>query len=413
MATPLRKWLSIVAGSILLVAVLIGLAGRDKPPLVQVTLLLRQDLISSITSNGKVEPIQPFVLRARVDTFVRKVNATEGQHVRKGQKILELDSAAARAQLAQARAVLVAAQQQLRSAQAGGSPGDVAQLDGDIRKAQINVDRLQRSQAALQQLVNTQAATTAELLATQSDLGAAQATLTALQQRRSALTSVAGSDEEKSRFVIAQQQALIQSLDEVVRAADVAAPVDGTLYSLPVHLNDYVKTGDVLAEVADLHRVRVRAYVDEPDLGWLTPGQQVTVTWDARPAETWTGKTDQSPKQVVARNTRSVGEVLCSMDNSSLDLVPGVNVNVRIVVRQAQNVLVAPRGAVSSAGLKHWVYVVDGNHLHRREVTVGFASATRYDVLSGAAEGDLVALPGDLVLSDGMTVRTRMVQVPE
>jgi HlyD family secretion protein len=413
MATPLHKWLSIVAGSLVLVAVLIGLAGRDKPPLVQVTPVLRQNLISSITSNGKVEPIQPFVMRARMDAFVRKVSATEGQHVKKGQKILELDSADARARLAQARGALVAAQQQLRAAQVGGPPGDVAQLEGDIRKAQINVDRLQQLQAALQPLVATQAATKAELLANQSDLATAQSNLTALQQRRAALSDIAGSDVEKSQLAIQQQQALIQSLEEIVRAADVTAPVDGTLYSLPVHLNDYVKTGDVLAEIADLHSVRVRAFVDEPDLGWLAPGEQVLVTWDAKPGHSWSGKTEQVPQQVVARNTRSVGEVLCSMDNGSLDLVPGVNVSVRIVVRQAQNVLVVPRGAVSTASSKHWVFTLDGNHLRRREVEVGFASATRYDVLSGVSEGELVALPGDLVLADGMTVRSRQVQVPE
>ena len=58
--------------------------------------------------------------------------------------------------------------------------------------------------------------------------------------------------------------------------------MDGTLYSLPVKAGDYVTVGQLLAEMADLHRVRVRAFVDEPDLGHLAPNQTVQITWDAR-----------------------------------------------------------------------------------------------------------------------------------
>ena len=101
-----------------------------------------------------------------------------------------------------------------------------------------------------------------------------------------------------------------------------------------MRVGDFVKLGDVLAEMADLRHVRVRAFVDEPDLGSLEPNQEVQVTWDAKPGRTWTGKIEQVPKQVVARGTRSVGEVLCSVDNNKLELLPNVNVEVRILVRE-------------------------------------------------------------------------------
>ena len=99
---------------------------------------------------------------------------------------------------------------------------------------------------------------------------------------------------------------------------------------LPVKTGDYVHVGDLLAEMANLHQVRVRAFIDEPELGALAPNEPVRITWDALPNRVWIGKTETIPKQVVARGARSVGELLCTVDNDKLELLPNINVNVRI-----------------------------------------------------------------------------------
>ncbi len=90
----------------------------------------------------------------------------------------------------------------------------------------------------------------------------------------------------------------MKSLEERLHSATVISPVDGTFYSLPVHQGDYVKVGDLLAEIADLRHVRVRAFVDEPDLGRLAPGQEVQATWDAKPGRVWSGRTELIPNRL-------------------------------------------------------------------------------------------------------------------
>ena len=202
-----------------------------------------------------------------------------------------------------------------------------------------------------------------------------------------------------------QAQSQIQSLAEKVRSATIVADGDGTLYSLPVHPGDYVKVGDVLAVMADLHHVRVRAFVDEPDLGELAPNQEVEVTWDAKPGLMWAGHTEQIPKQVVPRGERSVGEVLCTVDNAKLDLLPNVNVDVRILVRKRNNVLVVPRAAVLEDKGQFYVYLLNDGTIKRRQITLGIASASKYEVLNGLAINERVAVPGDEPLRDGMSVR--------
>jgi HlyD family secretion protein len=158
--------------------------------------------------------------------------------------------------------------------------------------------------------------------------------------------------------------------------------------------------------------VRVRAFVDEPELGGLEPNESVRITWDALPSRSWEGKTEVIPKQVVPRGTRSVGELLCSVNNEKLELLPNINVDVRISAHERQNVLTVPRSAVESNGGKRFVFVVkDGglnvgkNTLEKRLIAVGIADTANYEVLSGLNEGEMVALPGDFELRDGMPVK--------
>jgi HlyD family secretion protein len=408
-----KRWVGIVAGAGVLVLVCLGLAGRDHVPEARAVRIVRQDLTASITSNGKVEPIQPFVLRAQFPTFVKHISVTEGQSVTRNQPLLTLDSADTQADLAQARGDLVAAQEDLRAARAGGPPDQIASLTGDINRTQIDVQNYQRMQGTLQHLVARHAATQDELDQNQAALARAQATLVSLQQRKADLAQRSHTDADQARLRMDQDTARIASLEQKVRSAVLDAPVSGTLYSLPVHVGDYVQTGDVLAQLADLRQVRVRAFVDEPDLGWLAAEEAVEVMWDAMPGRIWKGVTEQIPRQVVPRGNRSVAEVLCSVDNSQLKLLPNINVNVRIVVRESHNSLVVPRAAVRMHGAQHYVFILAGDTVRQRDIETGISSSTRYQVLSGLAEGEQVVLPGDLNLRDGMSVRATDVELPE
>jgi HlyD family secretion protein len=399
------KWVIASVAVALGVVLLIVLAERGPAAQVQIVSVTREDLTASITGNGKVEPISPTVARAQFPTFVADVNATEGQSIHKGQLILTLDAADVRAQLSQARADLLVVQTELRNAHAGGPPDEVAQLQGNLQNAETQVASLERTQQALAQLVAKGAATQEEVAQNQTSLATARANLQIYQQKETALEQRSSVNVESANLRVKQQRDLVAALEEKVRSATVIAPADGTLYSLPVHRGDFVKLGDVLAEMADLHQVRVRAFVDEPDLGSLGLNQGVQVLWDAMPNRIWNGKVEQVPKQVVARGSRSVGEVLCSVDNDKVELLPNVNVEVRILVHEQRSVLVIPRGAVRYDQGQHFVLAYDGEAVHRRDIKVGVAGADKYEVLAGLAQGDKVALPGDVDLRDGMKVR--------
>jgi HlyD family secretion protein len=393
---------------------LIRFSGRQPVAKIFAVTPIRANVVSSISSNGKVEPIAPFVVRAQLDTFVERVRVMEGQAVKKGQLLLELNVKEVAAQLAEAKSKLLRAEDDLRAAKAGGRTDEAARIAGALAAAVAQRDRLQRNHDALERLITGQAATKDELAANDLDLAKAQSEVTRLTAAKQEFDRGVKLDANRAELQVEQAQSEVAALAEKVSNGRIVAPADGTLYSLPVKASDFVKTGDLLAEMADLRKVRVRAFIDEPELGGLEPNQPVKITWDALPNRTWIGRTQVIPKQVVQRGTRSVGELLCEVDNEKLELLPNINVNVRINSAERANALTVPRGAVESEAERRFVFVVKaanaldvGNQakLEKREIHVGIADATNYEVTSGLRQGELVALPGDFELHDAMAVR--------
>jgi HlyD family secretion protein len=391
---------------------LVWLSGRKPAAKISAVTPTRENLVSSISSNGKVEPISPYVMRAQLDTFVKKIYVREGQSVKKGQLLLELNVKEVAAQLAESRSKLLRVQADLQAARAGGKPDEAARVASDLEKAEGERDRLQRNHDALARLAAGQAATKEDLAANQQALANAKAEVGRLLAVKQEFDNQARLAAERGELQVQQTLSEMAALEDKVNNGRIAAPDDGTLYAMPVRAGDYVRLGDLLAEMADLHKVRVRAFIDEPDLGALETDEPVIITWDAFPNRTWMGKTEIIPKQVVPHGTRSVGELLCAVNNDKIELLPNINVNVRINSKERMNVLAVPRGAVASEGGRRYVFVVKPNELgvgksklEKREIRVGIADATSYEVMSGLQEGEMVALPGDTDLHDGMAVQ--------
>jgi RND family efflux transporter MFP subunit len=194
-----------------------------------------------------------------------------------------------------------------------------------------------------------------------------------------------------------------------LNASSAVSPVTGVVYALPVQRGNFVSRGDLLAKVADLDRLRVKVYVDEPELGRLAQGEDVVLTWDAAPGLTWPGKVNRLPAAVELLGTRSVGAVECLIENKEHRLLPGVNVNVEIIAKRSEQTLTLPKEAVISepgALARHFVFVYSDGAVHRREVTIGIADTTRFEIAQGLTEGQTVAIGGEHKLSDGMKVKS-------
>lgn len=380
--------LAITAAAVLLFTGWVRL--RNTVVTVRTEQVTRQDIASVISTNGKVEPVKNFAAYAPAPATVRRILVHEGDHVRQGQLLLELDDVDARAQAAKALAQLRAAEADLQAAQTGGTHEQVLTTQADLEKAQAERNDAQRNFEAVQRLQQNGAAAPAEVEAARNRLTRANADVQLLQSR---LKSPFSSPEmEKVQANLTQARAAYSAAQELLKNLNVRAPFSGTVYSLPVRASAYVNGGEVLVQVANLEDVQVRAFVDEPEIGRLAVGEKVEITWDAVPGRTWEGTLTRIPASVGMVGTRTVGETTTEIDNSDRKLLPNVNVNVSIITARQGNVITVSREAVHDLNGKRYVYKMMGNKLQAQEVQIGLSSLTRVEIKQGVSEGTTIAL---------------------
>jgi len=403
-----RGW-SFAAGIILLVVILAIFMGSSRGVVpVRAETAVRETIVNTIQTNGKIEPVQNFEAHAPAPTTVKRVLVAEGDHVKKGQLLLQLDDAEARVQAAKAKAQLKNAQADLQAVSGGGTHQEVLATEAQLVKARGERDSAQRNLAALQRLEKDGNASPAEVTAAENRLKAAQADLDlAMQQLKGRY-----SRPEVERVVAqrAEAQAAYDAANDLLHNSNVTAPRDGEVYNLPVKQGQFVNTGDLLVQVADLTTVQVRGFVDEPDIGRLAPGQQVIVNWDALPGRSWIGKVTRVPTTVSVVGTRTVGTIDCDIDNQDLKLLPNINVNLTVMTARHENALTVSREAMHQEDSKHFVYQISDDSLKRRDVEIGVTSLTRVEVTSGLEQGAEVVLGAENGAALKPGVRVEVVQ---
>jgi HlyD family secretion protein len=385
-----NRWIVWALGIIAAVVILASFMSRDEVVPVRTAKVQRTTIRSVISTNGKVEPVENFEAHAPIGTSVKRVLVKEGDHVKKGQLLVQLNDAEARNQAAKAMSQVRSTEADIAAVQTGGTHEEVLTLQAQMVKARSDRDAAQRNLEAVQRLQQKGAATPGEVKAAQSQLDTANADLKLLEQKQQSRYSqpeVARVDAQKG-----EAQTAFSAAENVLSQLNIRAPFAGTVYALPVREGNYLNPGDLILQEADLSKVLVRAFVDEPDVGRLSPGQKIEITWDAISGRTWTGSITAVPSAVKLHGTRNVGETTSTVDNQDLKLLPNINVGVTIVTTEDQNALSVPREAVRQEEGKTYVYQVVGDTLQRRDVQTSIANLTQVEVTSGITEDAIVAI---------------------
>src|ERR1035437_937938 len=400
-----RTW-GIVIGLTVAVVVLEAFVSlRRSQVAVRVGRADRQTITESIATNGKIEALNNFEAYAPMATTVKKIYVQQGSWVKPGQLLLQLEDANARSQAARAEAQLKGAEVDVNTVENGGTKDELLTTRNALVKAQADRDAAQRNLQAMQRLLQSGAASQAEVDAAQSRFQIAEANVQLLQQKLDGRYS-----KQEIGHVTAQQaeaRASLAAARELLKNSNIVAPREGMVFSLPARQGGFVNAGDLLVQVADLHKVRVRAFVDEPEIGKLRKGQLVEVTWDAIPGRVWQGTLDALPTTVVQHGTRMVGEVTCVVENSDLKLLPNTNISVAVVIARQQDALTVPREAVHQDANGQFVFQVSNGELQRRGVKTSVANLTRIQVTSGLTDNAVLALGAFNMqsLREGMPVK--------
>lgn len=218
---------------------------------------------------------------------------------------------------------------------------------------------------------------------------------------------------ERSDYLVRASRKRLKLLDvgagksgRVSENVGVSSPVSGFVVEKMVVEGAAVEPGQTLYRIAGLDEVWVEAEVFESDLPKVAVGQEVTVTLDTLPGETFTGTIQQVVPFLDAK-TRT-GRVRISLPNPDLKLKPDMYANVDLSIPHEEKLMV-PASAVIYTGPRRIVFVDLGDgKLRPQEVTLGTKSGQHYEVISGLNEGDVVVTSGNFLIASESRIRSAL-----
>jgi HlyD family secretion protein len=403
----LKIALVIVTGVIVLGAVLLY-SRRTELPVARAARVERASLVQSLLTNGRVEASGSHSVYVQAPSHVTAVRVAPGDTVRQGQLLADVENQAARQELARAEAALDLARADRHVLERGAGAAALAELDAAMARTRLTLEQARQEAAALERLVEKEAAPRASLVEQQQAVRQAEAELAALEKKRGAL--LGPEDRERVAARLRDAEVAVAQAQHTLRQLELRAPEAGVVFFLALRPGSFLNAGELAARIGQVDRMRVRVYVDEPELGAVKVGQPLRITWDALPGREWRGTVERLPAAIERIGTRSVGEVLCIVDNPGGRLLPEATVNVDVETGRAEDALVIPREAVMREHGDTVVLTVNGDGVvSRHTVRLGIRDAGRVQVLEGLRQDQMVLLPGDRTFMPGERVSPEVV----
>jgi HlyD family secretion protein len=368
-------------------------------PKVAVYPVQRRELVQTVVASGRVETPKRVEIGSQVSGAIAAIPVDEGQAVRAGQVLIELDRKEADAAVAEARAALGQAGARLRQVRELSLP--VARQA--LRQAEANLDTARRQHQRNEQLFGKGFIGQAQLDESRrvadvadSQLGAAQAQARSVGEH--------GSELLQARAALAQAEAALRLARARQGHTTIAAPLDGVLIARAAERGDVVQPGKVLMVLSPAGRTQLVVQIDEKNIALLHIGQPALASADAYPAQHFGAELAYVNPAVDPQ--RGALEVKFDVPRPPAYLRQDMTVSVDIEVARRARAIVVPSEALhDSASGAPWVMKVAGRRLRRQQVALGVSGAGNTEIVAGLQPGELVAAAGTAGLAEGTRVR--------
>lgn len=279
------------------------------------------------------------------------------------------------AQVSAADAQVAEAQAALDKLKSGPTAEDKRQAEEAVAQAKANLDRVKNG------------ASEQEIAQAQSALDASQA----------ALDKVKAGPTNTDLAILEQQitlaQITVDSANAQLADSRLTSPINGTLLSIDLKPGETVGAMQAIATVADTSSLRIKADIDEIDIGRVSAGQSVTVTLDAYPGVNMPGRINSLAPGATLKQGSTVYQATVSFTPTK-GVTPreGMAANVDITAQRKDNVLLLPNRAFETVGRRQYVAVMENGNTRKVEVETGLSNPTDTEVISGLSEGQVVTL---------------------
>jgi len=207
---------------------------------------------------------------------------------------------------------------------------------------------------------------------------------------------------DQARTKAAASGAVYDEIKARLDRAVIVAPVDGVLNRIPVEVGEYLREGDLVAEIVDMARAKIVVNVPQRDVLHLAVGQKETILLSEEPPRTLTGKIGYI-SELADEKTRTT-RVEIVVDNSQQLLRSGQFVGVRLTRRVLKDVILIPLEAVIPLESGREVYVVEDGKAQSRLVALGILRGRSVQVTDGLRPGDKLITTGQRYVGPGQRV---------
>jgi HlyD family secretion protein len=296
-----------LTGTVIAIALAISACSKSTDPTVTIETaqVERRSIVLSAQANGTVEPVTVVEVKSKASGTIIRMPVDVGTNVTVGDLLVQID------------------------------PRDV-QNQYDQSAADLSSATVQRAVALAQR--NRSAELFKQKIITQQEME--QATLAFANADASVIKA-------RTNLSIARVR---------LEDATVTAPTNGTIIERPVSVGTVISSatssasgGTTILKMADLSKVRMRAFVNETDIGTVTAGQTATVTVDAFPNRRFVGIVERVEPQAVVQSSVTMFPVLVTLNNSDGALKPGMNGQVVMDIARRDNVVAVPSDAIRNA----------------------------------------------------------------
>src|SRR6202167_1262610 len=323
---------------------------------VQTAPALRQDLNSIVTASGEIKPLTYTNVLGEGIGKITEIAVKEGDHVKKGDVLLRLESVQPAADVSAQKAGIAAADAGVTSADANdvGAQADIKLRAADLEHAKLDWDRGQllfKEGLIPKQDYDTRKATYDGAVAA---LASAQARA---EQARAQLS--------QARSSLTQNKAMLGRLSDILHKTTYTAPINGVVTYIAVRVGENVvpgiqnATGSYLMTISDMSVVTSEVMVDETDIVSVKLGEDAEVTIDALPGKYFKGKVTEVGTQAVLRtsglaSTQSTTgkqeakdfKVVVTLENPPDGLRPGLSSTSKLTTAQKKDVITIPLQAL-------------------------------------------------------------------
>jgi HlyD family secretion protein len=389
----------------------------DQPvPQTSTIAVTKASIYQAVPTTGKVVSNLDVDIKCKASGEVITLPFDVSQSVKQGDLLLELDPVnqiravhLAEVALSQSKAKLSQAQQNLVVAQQNVTTGRDranAALESAKVHAKDAAAKAQRRRELLAQNLGMQEEVDiaeTEAAQAQADLATATVQLEEIKTQELAL-DVKRQDIHLAEADVDSDTIALGNAQQTLSDTKVMAPMDGVVAALNVQKGTIISSGitnvgggTTILTLSDLSRMFVLASVDESDIGRVAVDQDVTITADAFPGRTFTGKVVRiATKGVNTSNVVTFEVKIEVLDKRKNLLKPEMTTNVQIICAQRDDVLTLPMNAVIRKGKETFATVVkdDGTN-EERAVKVGLNDGERWEVSEGLKEGEMVLVKKD------------------